>query len=492
MPTRREFVQSLAAAALSPLVPNSGDDQNQAPMTAARQTPTQYRSKTPLLQLQQNFVDLRFGMFLHYNLATYQDREWGDPTDPPTVFNPTALDTDQWAAAAKSAGMTYGCLTTKHHDGLCIWPTKTNVASIDDTPHKIDVVKRFVDSFRAAGLRVTLYYSILDLRNDIRHFNITPEKIQLIKDQLTELLTNYGPVDALIIDGWDAPWSRITYEEIPFADIYAHIKSLQPDCLLIELNAGKYPANGLFYTDIKGFEQNAGQHVPPGISVPALSCVTLTDGWFWKQADEHGRLKPTKTVVEDWLVPLNKINCNLILNAPPNRQGRLSQNLVDRLAEIGRAWKHEGPTRPLPEHQVVTTQNLATGRPTLALGSPDTVGPDQANDGDFNSTWRFEDIDQGHIEVDLQSNQTVNLLTFTEPLGRWSDYQTTRIRSYQWEIFDGAAWKTVVQGTDPGPVQMHSIPPAQAQKIRLTLTKSTPNGPHITEIGAYNEPPRKP
>ncbi len=130
-------------------------------------------ARMPLLALQQAFVDLRFGMFNHFNLATFQDREWGDPHDPPGVFNPSGLDTDQWAAAAKSAGMTWGCLTTKHHDGFCLWPTRTGVASVADTPFRRDIVRAYVDSFRAQGLKVALYLSILDLRNDIRHFNVT-------------------------------------------------------------------------------------------------------------------------------------------------------------------------------------------------------------------------------------------------------------------------------------------------------------------------------
>ena len=159
-------------------------------------------------------------MFLHFNMATFQDREWGDPTSPPDLFHPTALDTDQWAAAAQSANMTWGCLTTRHHDGFCLWPTKTEAASVGQTSHSIDVVRAYVNSFRKAGLRVGLYYSILSLRDDIRHFNITPAKVKLIKDQLTELLTGYGEIDILITDGWDAPWSRITYEEVPFREIY--------------------------------------------------------------------------------------------------------------------------------------------------------------------------------------------------------------------------------------------------------------------------------
>jgi alpha-L-fucosidase len=151
---------------------------------------------------------------------------------------------------------------------------------------------------RADILRVGLYYSILSLRDDIRHFNITPAKVKLIRDQLTELLTGYGEVDILITDGWDAPWSRITYEEVPFQEIYEHIKNLQPNCLLCDLNASQYPSGGLYYSDVKAFEQNAGQKVPEDSDVPALSCVTLTDGWFWKQQDVNGHLKAVTTVVD--------------------------------------------------------------------------------------------------------------------------------------------------------------------------------------------------
>ena len=153
------------------------------------------RRDRPLLNLQQRFVDLRFGMFLHFNMATFQDREWGDPTSSPSLFHPTALNTDQWAATAQLANMTWGCLTTRHHDGFCIWPTKTGAASVRQTSHSTDVVRAYANSFRKAGLRVGLYYSILSLRDDIRHFNLTPPKVKLIKDQLTELFTQYGEID---------------------------------------------------------------------------------------------------------------------------------------------------------------------------------------------------------------------------------------------------------------------------------------------------------
>ena len=286
------------------------------------------------------------------------------------------------------------------------------------------------NSFRKAGLRVGLYYSILSLRDDIRHFNVTPAKVQLIKDQLTELFTGYGEIDILITDGWDAPWSRITYEEVPFHEIYQHIKNLQPDCLICDLNASQYPPGGLYYSDVKAFEQNAGQKVPQDSDVPALSCVTLTDGWFWKQRDANGHLKPVTTVVDEWLKPLNRRHCNLILNAPPTREGRLSPNVVSRLEEIGKAWKHTGPIAKLSEHVVITTRNLATGKPIHASSYPDTVGPDEANDGDFRSSWYLDEAQtSGWLEVDLKKQESFNTVSLVEPVGRC--WITTRKAAFE-------------------------------------------------------------
>jgi alpha-L-fucosidase len=446
------------------------------------------RRDRPLLDLQQRFVDLRFGMFLHFNMATFQDREWGDPTSPPNLFHPTALDTDQWAAGARSANMTWGCLTTRHHDGFCLWPTKTGAASVRQTSYSTDVVRAYANSFRKAGLRVGLYYSILSLRDDIRHFNLTPVKVQLIKDQLTELFTDYGEIDILITDGWNAPWSRITYEEVPFQDIYEHIKNLQPNCLVCDLNASQYPSGGLYYCDVKAFEQNAGQKVPHDSELPALSCVTLTDQWFWKERDVNGNLKPVTTVVDDWLVPLNRRHCNLILNAPPTREGRLAPNVVNRLKEIGIAWAHPGPMTKLSEHTVITTPNLATGKPIHASSYPDGVGPDEANDGDFQSSWYMNKGEtSGWLEVDLGKQQNFNVLSLVEPIGQWSDYAQSRIRSYRFQHWNGSGWITFAEGEVPAPTTIHRIPRVSSPKVRLLL-ESSQNMPHIAEIGIYNEP----
>jgi alpha-L-fucosidase len=482
--TRREFFRQATQSATAAMIASN--------YSGAATHSVMHRATTvgekPLSELQQRFVDLRFGMFVHFNMATFQDREWGDPTSSPDLFHPTALDTDQWAVAARSANMTWGCLTTRHHDGFCIWPTRTAAASVGQSSHSIDVVRAYVNSFRGAGLRVGLYYSILSLRDDIRHFNVTPAKIRLIKDQLSELFTSYGEIDILITDGWNAPWSRITYEEVPFEEIYDHIKSLQPNCLLCDLNASQYPPGGLYYSDVKAFEQNAGQKVPQDSDAPALSCVTLTDGWFWKQRDVNGNLKPVATVVNEWLEPLNRRHCNLILNAPPTREGRLAPNVVSRLEEIGRAWKHPGPMAKLREHVVITTGNLATGKPIHASSYPDTVGPDEANDGDFRTSWHPEEGQAScWLEVDLKKQETFNVVSLVEPVGAWNDYPESRIRSYRFQRWDGTGWITLIAGETPAPTTIHRIPRGSSQKVRILL-ESGKEMPHIAEIGIYNEP----
>src|ERR1700712_2183741 len=133
-----------------------------------------------LAELQQRFVDLRFGMFIHFNIPTYMNQDWPDPEASPAIFNPTKLDCKQWAQAAKSANMSYGCLTTKHHSGFCIWDTKTTDYNVMNSPLKRDVVKEYTDAFRAAGLHVMLYYSILDVHQKLRPNSITPADIKMI------------------------------------------------------------------------------------------------------------------------------------------------------------------------------------------------------------------------------------------------------------------------------------------------------------------------
>lgn len=436
-----------------------------------------------LTELQQEFVNLRFGMFIHYNIPTYMDEDWADPEASPTLFNPTKLDCGQWAKAAKDANMTYGCLTTKHHSGFCIWDTKTTDYNVMSSPFKRDVVKEYADAFRKEGLKVMLYYSILDTHHKLRPGWLNPQHNQMIKDQLTELLTNYGEITALIIDGWDAPWSRISYDEVPFADIYRLIKSIQPNCLVMDLNSAKYPAEVLYYTDIKSYEQNAGQHISKEAnSLPALSCLPINSSWFWKTDFPTTPVKDPKAMVNENIIPFNKVYCNFILNVAPNRDGLVDDNAVASLKEIGKLWKNEGALPPLsPNDGPVISSNIAKFKPTNSSWSNDMNIMDFANDDNFRSAWQSnKSVKQPWIEIDLGTEQPFNLITIAE------GGQKSNIRKYRIEYMQNNEWKPLVNNGNEKKIKVDRFNQVWGSKVKIWIDEFV-SPPAIAEIGIYNE-----
>lgn len=435
-----------------------------------------------LHQLQQEFVDLRFGMFIHFNIPTYSPEDWPDPDMPVSAFNPQRLDCHQWAVAAKSANMSYGCLTTKHHSGFCIWDTKTTEYNSMNSPVHRDVVREYVDAFREAGLKVMLYYSILDTHHDIRRGMIdTKRHTAYIKAQLKELLTGYGDITALIIDGWDAPWSRISYDEIPFQEIYEYVKSLQPNCLVMDLNAAKYPREALFYTDIKSYEQGAGQHIDTMQNqLPALACLPIQRTWFWKESMPTDKLRDVQWLVSENIIPYNKAHCNFILNVAPNRDGLMDANAVEALQSIGRLWKNDGPTAPIPSCQPPIIQhNIAKFRPTDYSWSWDYGIGDFANNDDFVEAWTSHPlVETPWWEVSLDGRRSFNLITLVEE-------QAGVIKAYRLEALLRGKWTTIFEGpADPCRVKQHRFAPMRAEKVRITVTEHE-GTVKIAELGVY-------
>jgi alpha-L-fucosidase len=444
-----------------------------------------YRS-TSLHDLQQQFVDLRFGMFIHFNIPTFMNQDWADPDAPVSLFNPGHLDCSQWARAAKSAHMRYGCLTTKHHSGFCIWDTKTTDYNVMNSPLKRDVVKEFVDAFRAQGLKVCLYYSILDTHHRLRPGFITRRHVEMIKAQLTELLTHYGEISALIIDGWDAPWSRISYDDVPFEEIYTLVKTLQPNCLLMDLNSAKYPPDGLFYTDIKSYEQGAGQHVSTSANrLPALSCLPLNSAWFWKTDFPTSPVKDPKTLVDEDIVPYNKIYDNFILNVAPNRDGLIDDNALAALARIGQLWKGDAPEDVLPptEPPVIST-NLAKHMPANASWSDDMNIMDLGNDDNFHTAWLSNPtVNAPWYEVDLDRERPFNMIVITEAEGAGA---AGNIKGYGLEYRSDGVWKPLVSGDRAGRVKIHRFERVWGDGVRILIDRfDAPPG--IAEMGVYDE-----
>lgn len=442
---------------------------------------TQQKAGAPLAELQQRFVDLGFGMFIHYNIPTYMNDDWADPDASPDIFNPKKLNTDQWAKAAKSANMSYGCLTTKHHSGFAIWDTKTTPYNVMNSPLKRDVVKEYAASFRKEGLKVMLYYSILDTHHKLRPGQITPAHIKMIKDQLTELLTNYGEISALIIDGWDAPWSRISYDDVPFEEIYHLIKSIQPNCLVMDLNAAKYPTEVLFYTDIKSYEQGAGQHISKETNkLPALACLPLQQNWFWKTSFPTTPVKSAEKMVNENAVPYNQIYCNFILNVAPNRDGLIDDNALEGLKEIGKLYKPQVSLPKFPKADApVISSNLAKRKPANSSWSYDMSIMDFATDDDFGSSWTSNPtVKSPWFEVKLTKEEAFNTLVITQ--------EKANGIAYTIEYFSNNAWHPLTEAKSESKILIHRFNRIWGDKVRIKYAafKSTPS---IAEFGIFNE-----
>lgn len=433
-----------------------------------------------LKALQQKFIDLRFGMFIHFNIPTYTDADWPDPEASPALFNPKKLNADQWAKAAKSANMTYGCLTTKHHSGFCIWDTKSTDYNVMNSPFKRDVVKEYVDAFRKNGLKVMLYYSILDTHHKLRPNQIQPSHIEMVKTQITELLTKYGKIEALVIDGWDAPWSRISYDDVPFEDIYHLVKKLQPECLIMDLNGAKYPKLGMYYTDIKTYEMGAGQRMDAGSNtMPALACLPIQSSWFWKSDFPTTAVKTTESLVSQ-LKTLNNDHCNFILNVAPNKDGLFDDNAIAGLKAIGDAWKHEGPLAALPDLDApIISSNLAINKPANSSWSDDMNISDFANDDSFNTSWSSSPtVKEPWLEISFKNETAINTIAIAE--------RRANINKYQLEYFAAGEWKPILDGDKTSNIKIHRFNRVWANKVRIKISGYS-RTPSIAEFQVYNE-----
>ena len=435
-----------------------------------------------LHRLQQEFVDLRFGMFVHFGLPTFQEADWTDPELSPEVFNPVKMDTDQWVAVAKSAGASFICISVKHHAGFCIWDTATTDYSVMNTPLHRDVLKELVESLRKEGMQIMYHFSILDTHHGIRPtLPFTPDKTAFIKEQLREILTNYGPVNTLMFDGWDAPWGRISYEDISFPEIYNYVKSLQPDCLVMDLNGAKYPQEALFYSDIRCYEQGAGQKISAETNrLPAMACYPLQRTWFWKEEFPTAPLKDVDAIVLENIIPYNQAYCTYILNAAPNRDGLIDDNAAEAMARIGQIWKNTGHIVEVPQtHAPITEVNLAIGKPCDSSWSDDMMLMDFANDDDFSSCWvSSPQVKKPWWSVTLNDDTPVGMVVMTEK-------KAGVVQKWQLELLQDGIWTPVPAVEEViGRVHILRFPQRPADAVRLDFLKWD-GELAIAEIGVY-------
>lgn len=302
-------------------------------------------------ELREDFLDWRFGMFIHFNMATFNEREWANGHEDPATFAPYQLDCAQWADAAAAAGMQYAVLTVKHTGGWCLWDS-AYTESHDTTAFKNfrqgrgDIVREFVEAFRARGIKVGLHYcmpgnynnkwgnTLLEGQKSLE--GMPPEAkgqhVPFIKNQLTELLTQYGPIDLLWFDQVNKP--TVT-NHIP--EIIAHVKSHQPECIVVSNNTHDFSRTDVFsyeYPFMK--EQDMARALPPeGNQNAGEVSDYLGPAWFWKE--NIGWTLKSADEVAKVLKLCNEGNANYLLNVAPNTSGRIPEKTVQRLNEIGAA-----------------------------------------------------------------------------------------------------------------------------------------------------------
>ena len=415
---------------------------------------------TPILSGEQtlvNFMNLRFGMFIHFNMSTFHSEQWANPIHDPKSFNPVALDCIQWARAAKSAKMNYAVFTTKHHDGFCLWDTKATDYGVGSSDLHRDVVREYVDAFRKEDIKIGLYFSVWDRHHKVQPGNITPKTIQFTKDELTELLTHYGPIECVVIDGWGSKWAGPDFKELPFHVLADHIHSLQPNCLVINHSC----KTDLDVTQVVHYEATHGQHCPYDNTIPSEQGPTLQPAWFWNPGFESAPLKSVEDVVKELRFANNHL-CNYLLNAAPNNRGLMDDIVVARLAEIGQAVQFPAPLTALPamqkpHHAVTVTASSAT------------PGHEPASLIDCNLFTRWQpkaDDKEPWVELDFGKPETFNDVV----CGEFRQF----VDAFKLEALVDGKWVELARGGKMTFNFQAKFPDVTAQKYRLVLLEYRP------------------
>jgi len=304
--------------------------------------------------------ELEFYGFLHFTVNTFTDKEWGYGDEPESVFNPSAFDADQIVRSAKDAGMRGLILTCKHHDGFCLWPSKFTEHSVKNSPWqggKGDVVRDISAACRRHGLRFGVYLSPWD-RNHKDYGR--PEYVTYYRNQLRELLTNYGDIFTVWFDGanggdgfyggakerrqidnkvyydWKNTW-QIVRDLMPMAVMFSDVgpdfrwvgneRGIAGETCWATINAGDgVPGNT---------SANLNQGERPGTNwIPAECDVSIRPGWFY-HAKEDGKVKTPAQLLDVYYQSVGRGAC-LNLNLPPDRRGQIHENDLESIKEFQR------------------------------------------------------------------------------------------------------------------------------------------------------------
>lgn len=443
---------------------------------------------------------LEFYGFLHFGINTFTDKEWGYGDEDPNLFSPTEFNPKQWAHIAKEAGMKALILTAKHHDGFCLWPSKYTKHSIRYSKWMgghADVVKAVAEACQHYGLKFGIYLSPWD-RNHPDYGKAG--YIEYYRNQLVELLTNYGPIFEVWFDGAnggtgyyggareDRRIDRANYYQWPH--IWQIVRKLQPDavifsdagpdirwvgnergiafdpCWLTITLDGLYPGHPEYATKYAQGDPNGKDWCPPEVD------VSIRPGWFY-HASEDSKVKSVDQLLEIYYHSIGR-SANLLLNIPPDKRGLIPEIDAAILKDFRKALLSIFQEK-LNSDAIVTASNIR--------GNSSIYSPSNVIDEDFDTYWATDD-DQLHgwIELEMEKEIRFDHVVLQE-------YITLGQRVEKWELLGwiNGQWKPLYQGTTIGYKRILKINPTKAQKIRLHIIKAKAC-PLISTFNLYVSP----
>ena len=491
MPDRRHFLRT-ATTAMAALGAARAARWSDAPTVQLRPPGASRLAVRPVpspAQLRWQREEL--ALFLHFGINTFLDREWGDGTESPRLFNPGALDARAWARDAKSAGFRSLVLTAKHHDGFCLWPSATTTHSVRSSPWRGgqgDLMRELADACRLEGLGLGVYLSPWD-RHEPRYGD-SPAYMRVYLAQLEELLTRYGAINEVWFDGANGEGPNGRKQQYDWPSIHSLVRRLQPGAVIFSdagpdvrwignesgvagetcwstIDPAAVPYAGY---DAPGVGDLLQRGSPDGrVWRPGESDVSIRPGWFWHPA-EDAKVRAGSDLMLLYKQSVGR-NSKLLLNVPPNRDGVLSAPDRASLVEFGRRRRDLLGT---------DLASLARCSESSMLDKP--FGADRVVDGNPDSYWEAATgAPEGSVELLLRRPTRCTVIRLQEPIARGQV-----IESFTITAPDGAEARVLAEGTTVGYCRLVEIPPTTIERLRVTV-RSTLGPLRLSTLSVHAE-----
>lgn len=416
--------------------------------------------------------------FLHFGVNTFTGREWGDGTEDPAIFNPTSLDCEQWVRTLKESGFKMAIITAKHHDGFCLWPTKTtrhSVASSSWKDGKGDVVRELRDACKKYGIKFGVYLSPWD--RNASCYGDSPAYNQFFIEQLTELLTNYGEVHEVWFDGANGEGPNGKKQIYDWDAILKTIRRLQPKAVTAimgddvrwvgnekgigretewsatALTPGIYPRSGEQNKELGIFgkaKDLGGRDIVARATelfwYPSEVDVSIRPGWFY-HADQDKQVKSLNHLTDIYFKSVG-YNSVLLLNIPPDLRGLINENDVQRLKEFSSYLKK------------TFARNYVLKGNEAWHGTSGTVR-----------------------QYDIQKDTLVNAFMIQEDISKGQ-----RIESFLVEAYKDGSWIHMAEGTTVGYKRLVRFSDTRPERICVTI-RSARGVANVAAVGLFYAEP---